>query len=170
MTEDPTFPPFFYTGILETCPPLSLGSGNRLRELRDGCGKGSPGCWGFQRPELPRRTTAGKMSPASFGKMRPIGLRTPFSVISSFTRSLLLSLTPLKVIALRAELEGHVGSLGARWSRFLMIVLKGPFIGYFSHHPCILRPFPMRKRSARTPWGFVGGRLCAPASDGAPRS
>ena len=43
--DDPGVP--FYLGILGTGPPLSRGSGSRLRELRDGCGKCSPGRWGL---------------------------------------------------------------------------------------------------------------------------
>ena len=43
----------FYPGILGTGPPLSVGSGNRLRELRDGCGKCSPGRWGLSDRNFP---------------------------------------------------------------------------------------------------------------------
>ena len=102
----------FYPGILGTGPPLSVGSGNRLRELRDGCGKCSLGRWGLSDRNFPTTDSWERVSGliwqaasdwSSNTLLRDLALGT---IIAS-------PFDPLKVDALRAELEGFVGSLGA---------------------------------------------------------
>ena len=91
-TEDPDVPTF--TPASWDLPAAIIGAGKPSTraplQLRETLARLTAGA---SATGTSRRTTDGKVSPASFGRSRPIGLRTPLSAISLSARSLLVSLT-----------------------------------------------------------------------------
>ena len=102
----------FSLGISRTCPPLSVGSGSRLRELRRGCGKCSPDCWDLFDRNFLASDNWGSVSNLIWQAASDWSSNALLRDLT-FRAFIATTFDPLNVVALMAEIQSLVGPLGA---------------------------------------------------------